>query len=394
MFSNLSRLLLVLMMATLFAGVTVQSTNASSVTDYCATPLDQELLTLINKYRAANGRGALAMSQTLGAAAEHHAIDMATTGTLAHTLSDGTDWLQNIINHGYPYSYRSENIAWGYGSPQAVFDAWKASSGHNAAMLNSGFGAIGINRVYNSQSQYKYFWVTTFGSEVDTSAKLCSGAAEPTATKAPATATATKVAPTATKVPATATPTTVLPTATKVPATATPVKVAPTATSTAVPATSVPTEVPPTATKVPPTATKVPPTATSVPATEVPPTATNTTVPVDAAPVLEMPAAPTQIKVNARPKFVELTWNDNANNESGFRVYRSTDGGKSWHVIADALPADTTRFQDRDVVRKNRITNNYAVTAYNSAGESAPATMDQVQSSATEGKSNNGKSKP
>jgi uncharacterized protein YkwD len=379
-FSNLSRLLLVLMMATLFAGVTVQSTNASSVADYCATPLDQELLTLINNYRAQNGRGALAMSQTLGAAAEHHAIDMATTGTLAHTLSDGTDWLQNIINHGYPYSYRSENIAWGYGSPQAVFDAWKASSGHNAAMLNSGFGAIGINRVYNSQSQYKYYWVTTFGSELDTSAKLCSGSAEPTATKAPATATATKAAPTATKVPATSTPTTVPPTATKVPATATPVKVVPTATSTAVPATSVPTEVPPTATK--------------VPATAVPPTATNTTVPVDAAPTIEQPAAPTRVKVSSKPKFVELSWNDNANNESGYRVYKSTDGGRSWNVIADALPADTTRFQDREVVFKNRMTNTYAVTAYNSAGESAPATMDQVQSSGIDGRSNNGKSKP
>jgi uncharacterized protein YkwD len=374
-FSNLSRLLLVLMMATLFAGVTVQSTNATSVADYCAAPVDQEFLTLINNYRAQNGRGALAMSQTLGAAAQHHAIDMATTGTLSHTLSDGTDWLQNIINHGYPYSYRSENIAWGYGSAQTVFDAWKGSAGHNTNMLNDGFGAIGISRVYDSSAPYRYYWVTTFGSQLDTAAKLCSGGAEPTPTKAPATATATKVAPTATKVPATSTPTAVPPTATKVPATATPVKVAPTATSTSVPPTSVPTE--------------VPPTATNVPATAVPPTATNTSVPV-----MEIPAAPTRVKVNAKPKFVELTWSDNASNESGYRVYRSSDGGKSWHLIADALPADTIRFQDRDVVMKNRITNNYAVTAYNSAGESAPATMDQVQSSGTDGRSNNGKSNP
>src|SRR5262245_28353324 len=58
--------------------------------DYCAESEKQAFLTLINSYRAQNGVGALAMSQTLGAAAEHHSVDMAATNSGSHTLSDGT----------------------------------------------------------------------------------------------------------------------------------------------------------------------------------------------------------------------------------------------------------------------------------------------------------------
>jgi uncharacterized protein YkwD len=343
--STLSRLLLALMMFTMLSVATAGTGNATTVSDYCATSVDQEFLTLINRYRAQHGLSALAMSQTLGAAAEHHALDMAKTGTLAHTLSDGTDWLQNIINHGYPYGYRSENIAWGYGSAQAVFDAWKASSTHNSTMLNGGFGAIGISRVYDANTRYGYYWVTTFGSQLDTAAKSCSGSVQPTATSIPATATPTKAAPTAT--------------ATKVP---------PTATATPIPATSTPTNVAP-------TATQVPPTATNVPATTVPPTATSTAVPPT---LVEVPAAPSQLTLTIKPRFVQLSWKDNANNESGYRVYRSTDGGATWSVLADGLPANTTRFKDNNPVLQNGRTANYVVTAYNANGESQPSASESA----------------
>lgn len=57
---------------------------------------------LINNYRQQNGLGTLTISLTLGAAAEHHSIDMAINGYFGHTLADGTTWDQNIANHGYP----------------------------------------------------------------------------------------------------------------------------------------------------------------------------------------------------------------------------------------------------------------------------------------------------
>lgn len=156
--------------------------TGSTVADYCLGAVETECLGLINAYRQANGRGALAVSATLGAAAEHHALDMAETGTFSHTMSDGKTWLENIIAHGYPFGYRSENIGWGYASPLSIFNAWKASAGHNRNMLDPGFGAIGIQRVYKSDAPYRYFWVTTFGSQLDAAAPVC---VEPSPTFAP-----------------------------------------------------------------------------------------------------------------------------------------------------------------------------------------------------------------
>jgi len=151
----------------------------STVEEYCANAEEIKFMGLINEYRADNGVGELKLSQTLGAAAEHHALDMAATGNNTHTLSDGTTWLQNIINHEYPFDYRSENIAWGYSSAESVLAAWKASPGHNTNMLRPGFGAMGISRRL-SPGGYPN-WVNTFACCLDQLGEFCV-ATIPTAT--------------------------------------------------------------------------------------------------------------------------------------------------------------------------------------------------------------------
>ena len=190
----------------------LQGSQATSVSDYCIKPVDYELLTLINNYRAANGLKPLVPDQRLGAAAEHHSMDMSLTWTWSHTLSDGTTWLQNIINHGYTSSGRGENIAWGYTSVQRTFDAWKSSSSHNAAMLNSGYGAIGLSLVINGDGDWheEWAWTNTFGPKVEEPVVVCGQPTNtPTNTPLPPTATAT-LDP---SIP-TATPTEIPPTAT------------------------------------------------------------------------------------------------------------------------------------------------------------------------------------
>lgn len=194
----MKRLLALLLLLSL---VVVSHARATTVDEYCVTARDAQIVSLVNDYRQQNGLPRLPMSQTLGAAAHHHALDMALTGDLTHVLSDGTTWLQNIINHGYPFGYRTENIAWGYGGdPQRILSAWKASTSHNSAMLNAGFGAIGVKQVYNASAPYQYFTVTTFGSALDTPALLCSGPA-PTATTTPAPTRTPTTTPTATNTP-------------------------------------------------------------------------------------------------------------------------------------------------------------------------------------------------
>lgn len=241
--------------------------RALTTSAYCATAEELAFLTLINDYRAQNGLGALVLTQTLGAAAEHHSVDMATNNWFAHNFPDGTTWSQNMTIHGYTYNtWRGENLAAGNQSASATFTQWRNSPGHNDNMLGANYTAIGIGQAYGVGSNFGWYWTTDFGGYTDAAATICNATA-PTATRTPtlvptATRTATPL-PTATR-----TATAVPPTATAIPPTATPV--APTATRVAPTATAIPptaTAIPPTATAIPPTATSVPPTATAVPAT-------------------------------------------------------------------------------------------------------------------------------
>jgi len=203
--------------------------------DYCAEPEELAFLKLINDYRAQNGLGPLVLSQTLGAASEYHSIDMATQNYFSHNLKDGTTWDQNIRNFGYTYSTAlGENIAAGYETAASVFAAWKASAGHNANMLTSSYGAIGIGRAYNAGATYRWYWTTDFGGYVDAAAQTCPSnwtptplpSVSPTATPAGTATSTAQPSATSTAVPPTATNTAVpQPTATAVPPTATPAPV-------------------------------------------------------------------------------------------------------------------------------------------------------------------------
>jgi uncharacterized protein YkwD len=226
----------------------------TAASDYCAEPEELAFLTLINNYRAQYELKPLVLTQTLGAASEHHSVDMATNNYFSHILFDGTTWSDNMTNHGYTYETpRGENIAAGYTTASAVFDAWKASPGHNAAMLSSSYNAIGIGFAINLTAKYRWYWTTDFGGYVDAGARTCAGGITPTplptvAPSATATRTATNTPaaqPTATNTPQ-PTPTR---TAAPQPTPTNTVAPQPTATSTtAPPPTSTWTPVPPTAT--------------------------------------------------------------------------------------------------------------------------------------------------
>ncbi|MFH8381985.1 CAP domain-containing protein [Kitasatospora sp. NPDC018058] len=102
------------------------------------------VLTLVNKARADAGCPALNVNSQLVQAAQAHSNDMAKTGTLSHTGSDGSSAGDRVTKAGYRWSAYAENIAQGYGSAQATFDGWMNSSGHKANMLNCAYKDTGI----------------------------------------------------------------------------------------------------------------------------------------------------------------------------------------------------------------------------------------------------------
>ena len=83
---------------------------------------------------------------------------------------------------------------------------------------------------------------------------------------------------------------------------------------------------------------------------------------------LVSPAAPTNLSAQIhRSGRVILSWTDNASNEAGFRVERSTDG-VTWTVIASTA---ANQAQYTDASTKKRNTYHYRVHAYNTSGSSA-----------------------
>jgi uncharacterized protein YkwD len=59
---------------------------------------------------------------------------------------------------------KGENIAAGYSSAQAAFDAWRKSSGHDANTRYGSYRSVNSGVYYDSSSTCRYYWTTTFGS--------------------------------------------------------------------------------------------------------------------------------------------------------------------------------------------------------------------------------------
>lgn len=88
------------------------------------------------------------------------------------------------------------------------------------------------------------------------------------------------------------------------------------------------------------------------------------------------PAAPTDLTASLTGKTqVDLTWNDNADNETGYEVERWIKGGTS-HVIV-TLPADITSYSDENLAPDTEYV--YVVRAYNTGTQSADSNIVTIR---------------
>lgn len=95
-----------------------------------------ELVSEINAYRAKAGLQPMTPHPQLQAAAEAHAKDMARTGRMSHTGSDGSSFVDRAKRAGYAVRSAGGEIIAGSGDPREAVQMWRGSGGHNGQMLS------------------------------------------------------------------------------------------------------------------------------------------------------------------------------------------------------------------------------------------------------------------
>ena len=92
---------------------------------------------------------------------------------------------------------------------------------------------------------------------------------------------------------------------------------------------------------------------------------------------LTVPAAPSALAAIAQSSTaVALTWTDNADNETSYRVLRRDGAAPAFVQVSPDLPAGTTSWQDNGLAASSPYT--YTVKAHNAAGDSGPSNEAQV----------------
>ncbi len=136
---------------------------------------ETELVDLVNQERMMNGLAPLAIHPALRNAALAHSQDMSTNDFVGHVGSDGSTFVERLVRAGYAnITAAGENIAAGYGSPGAVFDAWMSSASHRAIIMNPSFCDIGVGYVYEADDTYPdgwgyhHYWTQDFGAQAST----------------------------------------------------------------------------------------------------------------------------------------------------------------------------------------------------------------------------------
>lgn len=107
---------------------------------------------------------ALAWNAELGSAAESHSRAMANGNFFSHQDADGRVPGDRAELAGYLGSRVGENLAAALDTPQRVVDAWLASPGHCANLMNAQFSELGAAYAEDPKSDAAIYWTALFGS--------------------------------------------------------------------------------------------------------------------------------------------------------------------------------------------------------------------------------------
>lgn len=139
-----------------------RTTAAAAAPAINASAYEQQVLSLTNAQRTANGCPALTWNSALGSVARAHSQDMAAKNYFDHNTLNGTTPAQRLTAAGYTYRQMAENIAAGQATPAAVMSSWMGSAGHKANILNCALTELGVG--YATGGAYGSYWTQDFGT--------------------------------------------------------------------------------------------------------------------------------------------------------------------------------------------------------------------------------------
>ena len=94
------------------------------------------------------------------------------------------------------------------------------------------------------------------------------------------------------------------------------------------------------------------------------------------APAPQPPSAPNALIGTRRSDGIALAWTDRSNNETGFAIYRSIDGGKTYNQLA-TVAENVSTYVDTNPGTSKVVA--YRVRAFNTVGNSAFSNTVKVQ---------------
>jgi uncharacterized protein YkwD len=124
---------------------------------------EQLFLGLLNQYRKANGRQALAFEPLLFKSARWMAQDMAAKNSVSHIDSQGRDIFNRIKAFGYPGRWVGENIAGGFEHAADNLKIWQSDDIHKNNLLGANYTKVGVGRFYSPKSFNQWNWVLDLG---------------------------------------------------------------------------------------------------------------------------------------------------------------------------------------------------------------------------------------
>ncbi|MGC4976978.1 CAP domain-containing protein [Streptomyces sp. DT199] len=122
---------------------------------------EAQVLSLVNKERAAAGCSPVTANDRLTRAADDYSDVMAGSGVMSHTGPDGSTMTTRVEAAGYQWSTLGENIARGQADAASVMKSWMNSPGHRANILNCSFKELGVGVHFGDGGPW---WTQNFGA--------------------------------------------------------------------------------------------------------------------------------------------------------------------------------------------------------------------------------------